>query len=611
MHGLSLILALLLGQAPTQPPPPSPVVNAATFGANGDPLKDATEAMEKAFSKAGQLANRPNISGSQFTALVRLPGGTHTITRPLFVPAGVDYMGDGWSTQLNMHGDMRYPALVYGLADPRVEAADRPDLFKVLDESAAPQPGVRRGWSTARGKVLQAQFTSANIGRWTDNGRTYFDGDDCFVLDLAIVPPAGGFAPGTPLLGCGRSIVVNDPQPWCVWTSPQPGWVVLSLRTTDRPIGIAAPIPQGPGVWHITWQIDLKNGKADVWVSGTACAPIVDGLAPGQRLAANTTWPMVVGRQGFQQGTTTEPPTSLTLAGLHLTSAIRYRVGPGGAQLTLDGKPANDDYRYFGRSDAANTNGFLPFTDPPTRRWLQWVAGDGRPECVLVIGLGQGGSKPQRLADMQIWSRGPAVLLGAVLDWRGDNLRLQSDTAAGLGSLPIVMAYPVTLRGCTLSGGDAAVSLSSSIAAMRDCKIEGSGRDGIRLRGATLDATSLFAAFLPPWNKSFLRSLQGGEGANVVRIQTACLDFEDRGPGEALFVVEAEPLHHKTVRIVDLTAALTGPTDTDPRPIVYLYGKSQAPSVCVVEGVSSGRRAEVSGGKGWQISQSVSTPDAP
>jgi hypothetical protein len=114
---------------------------------------------------------------------------------------------------IEMEGMRRLPTLVYGVADPSVVPADRPDLFGVLDSSAAPRPGVRRGWSTARGLALQGQFTSANIGPWIDAQRSYWDGAECFTLDVCLVPPAGGWSPNTPLLGCGRSVTVNDPQP--------------------------------------------------------------------------------------------------------------------------------------------------------------------------------------------------------------------------------------------------------------------------------------------------------------------------------------------------------------------------------------------------------------
>jgi hypothetical protein len=219
----------------------------------------------------------------------------------------------------------------------------------------------------------------------------------------------------------------------------------------------------------------------------------------------------------------------------------------------------------------------------------------------------QGGGKPASLRDLQVWSRGPAVLLGAVLDWRGSNLRLQSETAAAVGSIPLVMSYPVTFRECTLSGGDAAVSLSQALVALRDCKIEGQGRDGIRLRGASLDATNTFAAFCPPQGRTFLRSIAGGEGDVVIRLERAVIDYEDRGPIDALIVCDAEPQHPTLLLVSDLSAGLTGVDAQHPNPIVRLTA-APAPGLAtaVVGHVASGAHAGiVAGGGGWSVSQAT------
>jgi len=481
-------------------------------------------------------------------------------------------------------------------------ASDRPDLFGVLDTTAAPRPGVRRGWSTAGGRTLQGQFTSANIGPWIDGARTYFDGAECFTLDVCLVPPVGGWPPNTPLLGCGRSCSVNDPQPWCLWVGPT-GYLVLSLRT-QRTIGLALPLPASP-LYRATVEVDLVAGTSAAWLNGVQAPLLVDGLTPGMKMAANTVYPFHVGRQGFAVATASEPPTPLVLAGLRIGTALRYKPGGVGTkQVVLDGSPATDAYRYFDRTDQRTTVGYLPLDDPPAQRWLRWTPGDGLDEMVLVMRGGQGGGKPARLSDLSIWSRGPAVLLGAVLDWRGVNLRLQSETAAAVGSVPVVMSYPITLRDCTLSGGDAAVSLSQAIVALRDCKIEGQGRDGIRLRGASLDASNLFASFCPPQGRSFLRYLAGGEGDSVIRLDRAVVDYEDRGPIEALVCSEAEPQHPTLLRITDLSAGLTGVDAAHPNPIVRLAPTASTAARCVVDGVASGAHGGiVSGGHGWSVSQ--------
>lgn len=602
------LIAVFVGAlaSPAPPPPPipqavSPWVSVLAHGASIDPAVDSTAAIESAFVRAGQLAARPATSGAPPTAVVKFPAGGYQVSRPLFVPDGVEVWGDGWCSRLEMGNVKRYPALIYGVADPQTVPADRPDLVGVLDTTAAPRAGVRWGWSTHGGRTLQGQFTSANIGPWIDGARTYWDGAECFTLDVALVPPQGGWAPNTPLLGCGRSVTVNDPQPWTLWVGPT-GYLVLNLATNPGRVGLAC-LPARTAIIRVAFQVSLKDGTAAAWVNGTQVDLIVDGLVPGMQLKANSVYPFHVGRQGFAVATSSDPPTPLTLAGLRLGTALRYKPGGVGTnQLTLDGTPATDAYRYFDRTDQRTTVGYLPLDDPPGQRWLRWTPGDGLDELLLVMRGSQGGGKPASLRDLSVWSRGPAVLLGAVLDWRGTNLRLQSETAAAVGSVPIVMSYPITLRDCTLSGGDAAVSLSQAIVALRDCKIEGQGRDGIRLRGASLDASNLFASFCPPQGRSFLRYLAGGEGDSVIRLDRAVIDYEDRGPIEALIVSEAEPQHPTSLRITDLSAGLTGPDASQPRPIVVLTPTTSGAARCVVDGVASGATTGVvAGGQGWRV----------
>ncbi len=589
--------------APSLPQSISPWVDVRLHGASIDPTVDSTGPIESAFRRAGQLASRPATSGAPPTAVVKFPAGGYKISRPIFVPSGVEVWGDGWCSRVEMSGDRRFPAFVYGVAEPNVQPDDRPDLFGILDTSAAPLAGARRGWSTAGGLAIQGQFTSANIGPYIDESRTYWEGAESFTLDLAIVVPEGGFPTSTPLLGCGRSCVVNDPRPWAVWTSPTTGWIVLSLGTTDRPIGFATALP-ADRVVKLSWQVDLKAGVATCWINGVQTGLVVDGLKPGMKLTANSVYPLHIGRQGLAVATTKEPPTSFTLAGLRLGTRPRYAVSSqGSAQTRIDGRTLDDAYRFFDRTDQRGTVGFFPFDDPAGQRWLRWTPGDGLDECVLVMRGGQGGGKPARLADLSAWSRGPAVLLGAVLDWRGDNLRLQSETGAAVGSVPIVMSYPITFRGCTLSGGDAAVSLSQAIIAMRDCKIESQGRDGIRLIGSSLDATNTFASFCPPQGLAFLRSFPGAEGDVVIRLDRAVIDYEDRGPRDALIVCDAEPQHPMMLRVSDLSAALTGVDADHPNPIVRLSTAPRAGLAKAVIGhVASGKHnGLVAGGAGWMV----------
>lgn len=534
----------------------SPVVSVDRYGATGNPSDDATPAFKAAFSAAGALAARPTTSGAPSTAIVKIPGGVHTLYGPISVPPGVDVVGEGWATRIEMVNPERFPVLVYGIPEAEMSPADRPDLLGTLDSSVASSLVHARGWSTRGGKTIQGQFTSLNLGGWDGSRRSYFEGQSEFVLDVCLVEPPEGWKPNTPILGCGRSCGVNDPQPYTLWMSPVPGLALLTVRTTSgRIVGIAAPLPSNTLV-KMAWQIDFASGKAVVIANGKYVAPIIDGLAPGQSMAANCAWPFHLGRQGFAVATDPSPPTPLTLAGLRIGSKARYAFGNiGEPEARIDGGRINDRFRYIGEPGDSSTIAAITPYSYISEPYAEILAGDTLSEMAIVMGQGFRGGKPSRISDLSIWSRGPGILLGAVLDWRASNLRVQSETAAAIGSIPGVMSYPVTINDCTLSGGDAALSMSQALVALNDCKIEGGGRDCLRLRGGSLAAARLFAAFAAPQMKAFYRYEAGGEGDSISEFNRAVIDFEDRGVADTLFDIEAEHQYPTTAYLSRLSLA--------------------------------------------------------
>ena len=194
------------------------------------------------------------------------------------------------------------------------------------------------------------------------------------------------------------------------------------------------------------------------------------------------------------------PPTDLTVCGLHTSAALRY-ADDEPLLRRGDGRPVDDNFRYFANDEG--TLAFLPLTDHPAEADLRTAgllvtvqhggaSGDARqrgygylkpPEQIYGIG------RP-RVSDLTI-EPGPTWGAG-VVTWHTLNLLLQDLDCRG-GSYAVTdlfygAQYPIDVRRCTLSGGEAAFAGSSNIVYMKDVTIDPVGRFGILLAGSNLQA---------------------------------------------------------------------------------------------------------------------------
>jgi hypothetical protein len=467
----------------------------------------------------------------------------------------------------------------------------RPDLFNVLDASAAPAPGIRRGFTTAKNLSLQAQQSGINLGPIVQEMRNYWETISTLTLDMCIVQPNAGWDKSVSLLGCGESATIAYARPFTLSTHPErPGWLLFGIAD-DRAsgeydlanAGISFEIPSTK-ILHISIQIDLQNGLAAVWVNGVKPKQVVD-VTPGHTFRANIVWPWHLGRSGYR-GALGTPPATITLAGYHLTTELRYRWTEELGRA--DGGVINDLWRYFDRTNQETTIGFIPFDDPLEQRWLSFENGNGIRDCILIKALTEGGGQPNRLADLSIWGYGPSVVLGAVLNWRGDNLNLSSSSSMALCSAPTVISYPVILSNCIFSGHDAAISVGPMILHLDNPTIISQGRDGIRLFGSYATIRNLFSSFVNERSRSVLRYIPGGTGDLNITIDGAILDHENCGVSEALFVVTGDPYYAVTLRLKDVYTAKSGPNPNGVGPLMKLQGNGQA----IVENVV-GRFTEI------------------
>jgi len=191
-----------------------------------------------------------------------------------------------------------------------------------------------------------------------------------------------------------------------------------------------------------------------------------------------------------------EPPTDITVSGLHTANVLRYADLPTLRRRTGDGA-ADDAYRYF--TNDHGTLAFLPLTDCPADTEMTTVgrlitvqhgdaAGDAQqkgfgylnvPACTCGIG-------GQRVSEMTIvpgptW--GVGIVTWNLIDSKIWNLDLRGGYYA-IGDLFMGAQYTYDIRDCLLSGSEAAYNGMSNIAYLRNVTINPVGRCGLLLSGS-------------------------------------------------------------------------------------------------------------------------------
>jgi len=344
----------------------------------------------------------------------------------------------------------------------------------------------------------------------TLNRAANWAGVERFTLDFAFVhnTEAANYADGRPLLVAG-SVYYYQPQgrSWAIDLTPD-GRLTLHLTLGDgtpRSLLLAANC-KAAGLYRLAVQVDFSRRLAQAWVRKPGEAEFTRtlndtaALPAGARFHANEYGYLQIcsGESGCPTSGNyrNEPPTDITVAGLHLANTLRYADAP--TLQARAGKATNDQFRYFTNDDG--TIAFLPLTDHPqsdeeVRLYGRLIsvqhgeaAGDAAQQgygylhtpCE-ISGIGR-----QRVTDMTIVP-GPVWGVGIVnwntLDPKYWNLDIRGGYYA-IGDLFLGAQYTIDVRDCELSGSEAAYNGMSNIVYFHNVTINPVGRCGILLSGS-------------------------------------------------------------------------------------------------------------------------------
>ncbi|HEX4609299.1 MAG TPA: hypothetical protein VH092_13945, partial [Urbifossiella sp.] len=429
---LASLAALLAQQQPNKPRPANPAYappvtpappaaarpawrfDAADYGYPGAAGADPAVPVQRAFDAAAAYVAgyRKAHPGFPPRAVVHVPADAPRYTRsPVYCDSSyVEFWGDGRGSRLMASPTFGHPVFVVGI--PRVSAdgftpgpAVRPDLFGLLDATAAPSAG--KLWGLAIGPTFLWQHGGALDRGGPSPTRPPptcdgFSETSQLTVEWAIGPAPGATAvPAGTWAGVQGCYAVNGMDAKggyaFVFTSVGPdGGPAQALAR------FAAPNPAG--LKRITVQADLTPASGPVvaaWVDGVQVAVTPTGLAGPRTFARNEFAAFTAGCA--ISGPTAQPPFGVAtvaphnLYGFCLSRSLRYAVGAAGsAQARADGQPITDAYRYFPTRNVAMNRpaitdpqflAFLALTENPAlaRRHMQ-VAGGSDYGSVAFVG---------------------------------------------------------------------------------------------------------------------------------------------------------------------------------------------------------------------------------
>ena len=518
-----------------------------TFGAVGDGTTDCTHAFQRAVDSAAR-----GVAKTVF-----IPPGRFVIRQPIFVDSpGVKIAGMGEESHVVVDGF--HPGFVFGVRRVEkegraIDASYRPDVAGKLDHAAAPEPGKRHGFATNGRVFLSSVSHPAQVGartrRTDDRCFDYWGECPAFTLEACLEPQQGRpWKPGAPLLGLGS--VGVEPGPWCLGVGNDAQTLVFSFKTADMPEApdtgdhrITIPLNGATPPYRVRVWLDFASGKAGATVNEREVADTVSDHTvqgkpwrPGMRfLHSRARHPFLIGTDGEAPSVTDTKVTPLRLYGLRVSRAVRSR-------------PQNDAEAYL-NSDA-DTVFYLPLTGEPGRS-IDLNAGraaDGMNGSALLIhGDGYvGGINSNAITDLKITGGSAGVLLGGALRFRIERVRAGGGMV-GLGSVPIVVSYPVTIRDCEFDGFDAAVSLWRCEVRASGVDLERGGQTSLRLRGCSAFVQDCMFYFNSGVAETAI-DIQRGEGWGKYSFRNLNVDNEARGFDRAVLRCEwsayTRPLLH-------------------------------------------------------------------
>ena len=505
---LVILAPLARAQAPAARRPRSALLaqlDVRDFGYDGQ--GDATAAIKATIATARRVAGKDPSRTPRVTAF--LPAGDYHVSAPINVPSFVELKGEGGSTRIVMAHGRAFSPIVIGMNLDGLDPKYRPDLFGVLDATAAPAAGAIRGFRTwADGSLISPGTALSHGGFSPTEGRAvadrYFETKQ-LTVDLAVMAGDGRKFPG----GCSVFTLGSDTtgpaSPIALRTDGPNQWTfVVSTQSArfaePRTVFFTFSSGDAVGLQRISLQLDMDRGTFAAFANGTqaattALAQPTMSLAPGSSLNENRFEPFYVnnprgGRKDF------------TLAGLCVSRTARYRDrGPGTRQARADGRAIADRYRYFPSFEddpACIAHLGLAERDPTTRHMVavgggQAVGSPAMSAFVLAPGP-DSNSAFARVTELAVQGNtgyGYGVMMGNNLETHFDGV-IAYGGLYGVGNMPFGANYQVYVRDCTLAGSDCGYFGYTSLIDMERVTFPFNGRTALRLVGCNIAARGLF-----------------------------------------------------------------------------------------------------------------------
>lgn len=518
---LALALALVPARAQTPTLPPQTLEQWASYKASREdytvtstelglaigssPVEAASNTWRrKSVFDALVAARRARGQGDRWITL-RFPDRPIWFDRPFVGDAPyLRLQGDGPNAGFRMLTFRDDSHLILGVPRTFAGKAFTPDhwynLAGRLDSSVvAPHWGLRTLGNSHIASM--AGYVSYPVGYWATSPGVCVN----LWLDSTDAPTPTN----VPICGLSQD---GKPMPWAIVTM---GDRIVTFAAAIQPDGSArtyaayTPMPLVRGPHRYTLQHDLASGVFTAIVDGAVSHPRMqagnDTMPAGSHFPSNQSTPFLIGALGGNSNNiggdiTNVGGRDIAVGGLKVSDRAEYRED--GARL--DGKPDNDQNRYF--SASPGTLAYLPLDQDPVVAApdrLVNISGGGRNATALYLSDEHGSPfsaiPHTEIRDLKLIGSaspfGQCVALGYALyvDARGCTF---AGGAHGFASAKFGANYTIRLADCTASGQDAALFCNYGMWTVDRLHIPLHGRSTIRVDQGMVEGRDWFAE---PW----------------------------------------------------------------------------------------------------------------
>lgn len=469
----------------------------------------------------------------------------YLFTKPVFCDRNdLIIKGDGLGSWL--YNTSASPLFQLGLKRKSLTPNHWVDLFGILDTSLAPAINKKIGYRTCLDSHIHFSGTALTAGPMVSNLPNFWKTTTQLTIDVGVLNNTVWNADMQQICGAAD---IHGPAPWYLQVNASGKILAFKFTTNDGVIRRVGWYMDQLASQRISIQLDLTNATVTCWSNGIQLtqmpapntslgADFVPGNSLRLRYDGIGTFGLgSVGAGLFGWGSPVGTPVDLTYFGFRVLTNLVYATANGTQQVRLDGKPINDNMRFW-------------VADPGILFRLQLDDVAGSP---LVHGWGTGhsygffvssslsnfdtisGNVIQDIFLQNALPYGQTVSIGLCYETMIRDCKILNGLH-NIGSLVSGVSYPIRIKDTILmSPGECNYFGWGQIVWANGLILKYPNLSAIVLQGCTGHFDNIFITDSPKVEK-LIKALNAGGNGGLLEFTNGIADFEGGSPQHYLYV---------------------------------------------------------------------------